>query len=311
MEPSSAENKPESPPKRKAKSICLPFEHEASYPACMSDPARYRAYIMEQYAQHPELFPKGMEEGFTFHDILPSRKQNLCMRRIKLKRDGEVYQLRPSFMMPYMIGRIQEVEKALYYRRWGVPFDALAYGFGRDPMYWYRAYVSLGRCSVVGTTIKDPDQLPEHVVADEKHSRHQGNRVYIPTTVAQECILGAEVAESAGEEDLKKGYQVFRDEARQLQSDYTPRRSIPMDGTPRRTPGKPSFRWSPSSCVSYISSSTSRIAVGPIKDSSDSSKTKSGRSIRRPPALRLPNAYVVYASGFRPEKWPLPSKRKC
>ena len=222
MEPSSAENKPESPPKRKAKSICLPFEHEASYPACMSDPARYRAYIMEQYGQHPELFPKGMEEGFTFHDILPSRKQNLCMRRIKLKRDGEVYQLRPSFMMPYLIGRTQEVEKALYYRRWGVPFDALAYGFGRDPMYWYRAYVSLGRCSVVGTTIKDPDQLPAHVVADEKHSRRQGNKVYIPTTVAQECILGAEVVESAGEEALKQGYQVFRDEARHLQSDYTP-----------------------------------------------------------------------------------------
>ena len=86
-------------------------------------------------------------------------------------------------------------------------------------MYWYRAYVSLGRASLVGTTIKDPHRLSAHVLADEKPSRRQGNKAYIPTTVAQECILGAEVVESAGEEHLKKGYQVFRDEACQLQSD--------------------------------------------------------------------------------------------
>ena len=58
---------------------------------------------MEQYAQHPELFPEGIEEGFSFHDVIPSSKQNLRMRRIKLKRNEEVYQLRPSFVMPYMI----------------------------------------------------------------------------------------------------------------------------------------------------------------------------------------------------------------
>ena len=45
---------------------------------------------------------------------------------------------------------------------------------------------------------------------------------YIPTTVAQECILGAEVVQSAGETDLKAGYQVFRDEAQTLQADYAP-----------------------------------------------------------------------------------------
>ena len=68
---------------------------------------------MEQYAQHPELFPEGIEEGFSFHDVIPSSKQNLRMRRIKLKRNEEVYQLRPSFVMPYMIGRTQEVEPCI------------------------------------------------------------------------------------------------------------------------------------------------------------------------------------------------------
>ena len=34
-----------------------------------------------------------------------------------------------------MIARTDEVEKALYLRQWGVPFDALAYVFGRDAMF--------------------------------------------------------------------------------------------------------------------------------------------------------------------------------
>ena len=218
---SSSPNKRETRRPRKPKSLCLPFE-TGEYQSCMEDHAHCREYIMERYEAAPELFPAALSEGFTFNGFIHSKKQDLTQRRIKLNANDEQYQIRPSFMMPYMIGPIQQVEKALYFRRWGVPFEALAYGFGRNPMYWYRAYVSLGRPSLVGTTIKTADRLPAHVLADEKHSRRRGHKVYIPTTVAQECILGAEVVESAGEEDLKKGYQVFRDEARALQADYTP-----------------------------------------------------------------------------------------
>ncbi len=229
MESSSRlENKSEARRPRKPKSICLPFE-TAEYQACLEDHEHCRGYIMEMYERSPELFPSGLSKGFTFHGFLLSKKQDLIQRRIKLTANGEQYQIRPSFMMPYMIGSTQEVEKALYYRRWGVPFEALPHAFGHTPMYWYRAYVSLGRASLVGTTIKDPDRLPAHVLADEKHSRRQGNKAYIPTTVAQECIIGAQVVESAGEEDLKKGYQVFRDEAQALKADYSPD-TVNVDG---------------------------------------------------------------------------------
>ena len=214
---------------RKAKSICLAFDETSEYQTCMENHAYCRHYIMAQYESYPELFPDELAEGFTFHGFYHSKKQDLMIRRIKLKANGEQYQLRPSFMMPYLIGRTQAMEKALYLRRWGVPFDALRYVFGRDPMFWYRAYVSLGRLSLVGTTIKDPDRLPSHVVADEKHTRHQGQKVYIPTTVAQECILGAEITQSAGEVALTAGYRVFRDEARTLQAHYAPE-TVNTDG---------------------------------------------------------------------------------
>ena len=128
--------------------------------------------------------------------------------------------------MPYMIARTGEVEKGLYFKRWGVPFEALAYGFGQDAMFWYRAYVSVGRNSIVGTTVKAADKLPQDVVADEKHSRLQGEKVYISTTVAQECILGADLVENAGSKALTEAYQTFKTESRQLDPTYTQRSLI-------------------------------------------------------------------------------------
>lgn len=209
------------------KSVCLPFDEE-DYPTLVEDSAAFRAYLDGMYQQHPELFPAEMSEGFYFHDILTSRKQQLKLRRIQL-RSGPVYQIRPSFVMPYMVGRTDDVEKALYLRSLGVSYDALAYVFGRDAMYWYRLTVSLGRNSVVGTTVKAPDALPAHVVADEKHTRLQGEPVYIATTAAEGVFLGVEVSLSADTESLTQAYGVFQKEAASLSADYAPQ-TVTTDG---------------------------------------------------------------------------------
>ena len=143
---SSGINKTNARRKRKAKSICLPFASEASYPSCMEDRVQCRSYIMEQDRLQPELFPQALREGCTFHGFLHSKKQALPMRRIKLRTNGEQYQIRPSFMMPYMIGRIEEVEKALYYRRGGVPFDGW-------PMLWSPSHVLVSSLCLSGTCL--------------------------------------------------------------------------------------------------------------------------------------------------------------
>jgi hypothetical protein len=189
----------------------------------------FRRYLQETYALHPELFPTQMPSGFIFHGFVHSQKQQFTMRRIKLKQNGEVYQIRPSFMMPYMIGKVEEIEKALYLRRWGVPFDALAYVFGRDAMFWYRAYVSLGRNSVVGTTVKTPAHLPQHLLADEKHTRLQSEKAYIATTVSQGCILGVALTDNADTQALTEAYQEFQEEAHDLDPEYTPQ-TVNTDG---------------------------------------------------------------------------------
>ncbi len=89
-------------------------------------------------------------------------------------------------------------------------------------MYWYRIYLSLGRASIVGTTIKDPEKLPEHLVADEKHTWLRRKRVFLPTTVAKGCILGVGLTEAADGVALTQGYGEFQREAQLLDPNYAP-----------------------------------------------------------------------------------------
>jgi hypothetical protein len=81
----------------------------------------------------------------------------------------------------------------------------------------------------VGTTVKDPTKLPDHLLADEKHLHFNGHKAYIATTVAQDCVLGASVALAADEAALTDAYGDFKQEAQQLRPDYTPR-TINIDG---------------------------------------------------------------------------------
>lgn len=219
----------EPPPSRGSKHICLPFENEAQYQECVADVAKYREYLTRMSAQYPELFPQALGQGYTFHDRYGSRKQGVVLRRIKLKASGEVFTLRPSFVLPYCIARTEEVEKALFLRHWGVPFWALAEVFGRDAMFWYRAWLSLGRPNLVGTTVKHAAKMPQDVVADEKITWLDGEEVVVPTTVGGSCVLGISVAPEASPESLRKAYGEFAAEATAVFADYQVR-SVCTDG---------------------------------------------------------------------------------
>ncbi len=195
----------------------------------MDDPAQYRQYLTQMLHQYPELFPEGLDQDFTFDDSYVSVKQDLIVRRITLKATGAVFALRPSFVMPSMIARTEEVEKARALRQWGVPFDALASVFGRDAMCWYRAWLAFGRPSLLGTTVKDPQQVPTDLVADEKVTWVAGQEVYVPTTVGGGCFLGVRVVAAADTTALETGDGEFAREAQALAPASHPR-SVCTDG---------------------------------------------------------------------------------
>ncbi len=78
-------------------------------------------------------------------DIYHSKKLSIPIRRITI--DGIPHTIRPVFVMPYLTGITDEIEKALFMRKFNVPFWALSYVFGKYPMYWYRIEQSIGRNS--------------------------------------------------------------------------------------------------------------------------------------------------------------------
>lgn len=142
------------------KTICLPIGDEVDYDSLVKDTKAFRAYLDGLIAEKPELFPQGIEDGYCFHGFVESQRMDLTTRRLRLKRNGQVYQLRPDRVMPYMVGSSAEVEKGLYLRRYGVPYEGIAHVLGHSAMFWWRATQSLSRVSIVGTTVKDPTGFP-------------------------------------------------------------------------------------------------------------------------------------------------------
>lgn len=211
------------------KHISLPFDSESHYLDCLSDISLFRSFLATLFDPHPELFPQHFDQGFTFQDAYLSKKLILKVRRIKLKASGEVFYLRPSFLFPYMISHTDEIEKPLYLRQWGVPFDALAYVFGRDAMFWYRAWIRLDQSNLVGTTVKSTEAMPLDLIADEKITWVYGKEVSLPTTVGGGCFLGITAVEKDDTEGLLSGYGEFKQETQEVFARYQPR-SICTDG---------------------------------------------------------------------------------
>lgn len=129
-----------------------------------------------------------------------------------------------------MTGYTQDVAKALCLPcKYEVPFDGLVYVVGRDVSYWYRLSHQLGNYSLVGCSATTPEQLPEHLIADEKHTIWNGEKAYIATTVAEGCFWGASVSLSADELQLRQAYAVFKQEAQERDESYEPK-TVNTDG---------------------------------------------------------------------------------
>jgi hypothetical protein len=201
--------------------IVLDFTSQQDYRALLQHRDRFRDFLLDQFAQHPELFPDGFAQGFRFHGFRSCKKHpHFQMRRIVLKANGMVYSVRPSFMHSYMRQITPQVEKALFLRRWNVPFSALTYCFGHNDMFWYRLFTSLGRPSLVGTTVKKETPIPVNLLADEKHTRWVDEKAYVATTVGGGCFLGAKLVSAAGEDELTEAHREFAQEVREQEPDY-------------------------------------------------------------------------------------------
>lgn len=212
---------------RRCSTLCLPIGKD-DYQELIGDPGRFRAWLDRSFRAWPELFPEAFQGGYRLKDTRTSARTGVLLRRVRLKATGVTFSVRPSFLLPYMVGTTDAAEGPLFLRAFGVPFWALARVFGRGAMYWYRLEVGLGRNSIVGTTVRRAD-LPQHLLADEHHQTRDGAKNYIATTVGAGCCLGAALAPTANADDLTAAYGVFKQEARDVKGGYRPE-TVSVDG---------------------------------------------------------------------------------
>jgi hypothetical protein len=99
-------------PTRAPKTIFIPCS-QGQYERIVDDPARFREFLDQQIEATPELFPPDIQRGYRMKDLYTSRKTGWRLRRIDL-RNGDSYSVRPSFLMPYLSGRTEDVQAPLF-----------------------------------------------------------------------------------------------------------------------------------------------------------------------------------------------------
>ncbi len=145
-------------PKKGYRTIRLPLA-ESEVDRFLTDRSYAKDRLEALYDACAALFPDTFPSGYAFFGSTePSRKQQLLCRRMRLEQGRTVLTIAPAFVMPSMTGRTHDVDDALFLRRLHVPCWAIAHVFGREAMYWYRLEQGLGRFSLVGTTVKSPEQ---------------------------------------------------------------------------------------------------------------------------------------------------------
>ena len=224
------ERKPAPPqPPRGAKQIVLPMTRQR-YDEIWHDPRRIRAFVDGWVRSDPELFPAGFDRGYRLHGFgRESRKLPGMKLRKLVTEDGAAYWLRPSFIVGYMAGTVDELAYPLLLAAHGVPAWLLKIGFGRSEIYWYRVVERLGRSSLVGTTVREAARLPEHLAADEHHADWAGQKGYVATTVGGGCLLGVALTSAADDVHLREAYGAFAAEARDVEPEYAPE-AVNVDG---------------------------------------------------------------------------------
>jgi hypothetical protein len=103
---------PSPTPVRGHKTICIPCSQQ-EYERVVDDPEAFRGLLEQQIEATPDLFPPEIRRGYRMKDVYRSRKTGCKLRRIEL-RNLQCYLVRPSFLMPYLSGRAEDVQAPLF-----------------------------------------------------------------------------------------------------------------------------------------------------------------------------------------------------
>ena len=195
----------------------------------LNDRKNYVTFLQKFIEKYPMLFPDEIAEGFGVHDSRNSSKLELKYYRIKLKKNNAIYSIYPCDVLPYMMGKTKDVEIALLLLKYAVPYWLITKCLGRYDAYWERVFLHFGRCSIVGSTVKDVSKMPKNITADEKITWLNGKEIYASMIVGCNCILGNTLSLTECQKGLQEAYGQFKAEAQDLVAEYMPE-SCNIDG---------------------------------------------------------------------------------
>lgn len=208
--------------------ICIPMTQK-QYHAIWHDAAKVREYLDSLIADYPEIFPASMAGGYQLHGRLAESKKLPGVRLRPLRTADGVFTLRPSFAFPYMVGTVDELEQPLWLLAVPTPTWVVTEVFGRNDMSWERLRERLGRNRLVGTTVRVPERMPQHLAADEHHLDGCNDKGFLAMVAAGGCTLGAALTQAADEQHLLEAYGVCDQEARNVDPNWPPE-TVNTDG---------------------------------------------------------------------------------
>ncbi|MBV8268183.1 MAG: hypothetical protein JO252_17800 [Planctomycetaceae bacterium] len=94
------------------KTVGLPYSQEQDE-RIVEDPQLFREFLDQQIEANPKLFPPEIRRGHRMKDLDTSRKTGWRLRRID-RRDDRSYLVRPSFLMPGLTGRTEDMQAPLF-----------------------------------------------------------------------------------------------------------------------------------------------------------------------------------------------------
>lgn len=204
------------------KTIRLNF-NEPDYGNLLCDINAFKAFLDENIKNYPDLFPPDIKNGYKLNGKRgASKKTSISYRRITITQSGETYSILPSFVMPYMTEKTDVAWKIYLLWLFCVPIWVLALVFETDQKHIQRMVTHLGNCNLLGSTVRGNTQIPNDLVADEKHSWLKGVKKYLATIVSKDCILCSQISDSASEDDLTAAYGKFKEQALEQEPDYNP-----------------------------------------------------------------------------------------
>ena len=182
--------------------MCLAMTRETSQ-QIWGDAQAVQAVGHAAAHSHPELFPPTRAQGSRLTGRLRESATLPGMRvRPRRLQSGAVSTVRPSGGMPSRAGCAEDVASPRRRLASGVPPWLVAAYCGHDAPSGDRQVARLGRPSLVGTTVRDPEPWPQPRTADAQHTAWCGANAAIPLTTGEGGVLGIAVTESADDAPL-------------------------------------------------------------------------------------------------------------